>query len=355
MLWVRNLEQLEINPTEETMTAVIGSELSVAGVLDIRQGAILAGPTTYEPNESGLYKHELRIKLARFDAGLGDGTRKGYVYKDGPLGELAALLSLVFEARTFILSTTIGCLSDHSIPLTTEFAPRRGRYGHRVDPVVFSDRQRTFPEEATPFLQRLLRLPAKHHQAFMLAAHHYARALREIGVDDEMVFIRLVSAIEAISTDQKIPNDPLYKKTLENLVNLDAMTPSERKELENLFAVRKAVRKFSEFMKTHSKGFLRGGKSKAPHTRITRSKLPDVLEAIYDARSNYLHRGDPMYLSQRFGEYPQWHMDPSAGMIIQNRRYSAEEKLPYAHFFHSLVRHCLLSFVAQATKTAAGG
>lgn len=347
MLWVRDIEQFVTDPSDEKVVAVLGSEASIHGLLDVGNGALLTAASTHQPDESGLYKYELRLKLARFSEGLGEGTKKGYLFKEGPVGEIAALLSLFLECRFFLLSTTIGELSDHSIPITTEFAPRRGRYERNIDPVVFSSRDRSFGKGVGQFLRKLQRISGRYHQVIALAAHHYARALREIGVDEEMVFIRLVSAIEAVSSDQVVVGDPLARKTLESIIDLRKLTDPEREELQHLFDVRKTRKKFIRFVMRHSRGFFKGGNFKAPHARVTRVKLPDVLETIYAARSGYLHRGDPMYLSQRLKEYPNWHMDPTVGMIVQNRRYSADQKLPYAHFFHSLVRHCLLRYIDE--------
>jgi hypothetical protein len=78
---------------------------------------------------------------------------------------------------------------------------------------------------------------------------------------------------------------------------------------------------------------------------IKKADLPQVLTAIYNARSAYLHAGEPMYLSMPIKGGERWDIDPTLGMTIDNREFSPRPKLPYAYFFEGLVRHCLLSYL----------
>jgi hypothetical protein len=54
-----------------------------------------------------------------------------------------------------------------------------------------------------------------------------------------------------------------------------------------------------------------------------------------------------MYLSRISTQFPAWHSDPSVGQTWDNRKYSQEQKLPCADFFHRLVRHCLLARIEE--------
>ncbi len=74
-------------------------------------------------------------------------------------------------------------------------------------------------------------------------------------------------------------------------------------------------------------------------------RFAEVLTAIYNARSAYLHAGEPMYLSIPIKGGEQWDTDPTFGMTIDNREFSADQKLPYAYFLDGLVRHCLLNYL----------
>ena len=111
---------------------------------------------------------------------------KGYLFPAGIPGELAALFSLHFRARFYILSTTYGEMTATSIPIMQEHSVTRGRYGAYLDPIVFSDEPREFHTSLATYLDSIRDLPAPHHQ-FTLAAHHYSQALRDIGMNEEMV------------------------------------------------------------------------------------------------------------------------------------------------------------------------
>jgi len=161
-----------------------------------------------------------------------------------------------------------------------------------------------------------------------------------------MVFIRLVSAIETLSKFFKLSKkDDLFSgKEFDDVVKKDNLSRNERNELKKLFDVRYSRKKFVKLVDKHSKGFFKGGNYKAKHTKIKKEDLPKVLKTIYDARSDYLHRGEPMYLSIPMRRASKWDIDPNLGMIIDKRKIPKSKKLPYAYFLEGLVRHCLSIF-----------
>jgi hypothetical protein len=156
-----------------------------------------------------------------------------------------------------------------------------------------------------------------------------------------MVFVRLVSAIESVASEQVIPDDPLDGRHLDDFVRLDTLATEQQNELRSMLKTRRTKLRFIAFIVEHSMGFFDSEPREPAHTQVTPASLAEVAGAVYNARSAYLHNGDPMYLS-RMTQYPDWHMDPSFGMIWQDRSFTARQKLPRADFFHRLVRHCLL-------------
>jgi len=70
------------------------------------------------------------------------------------------------------------------------------------------------------FLDTVRTLDQKVHQDFILACHHYARAVKEVGFDAEMLFIRLVSSIETLSTNMPLDHkdDKLEKQGVTDLI-----------------------------------------------------------------------------------------------------------------------------------------
>lgn len=344
MLWIRNLEGENVPEKFDTVEAEIGSESPVTGLLDYDDGAILFGPTTHSPDRTGLFKYVLRIRISSQSPSPKHGKRKGYLFREGQIGELVALISLCLQRRLYILSTTVGHLTSHGVPIKTEFSPLRAAFGRNIDPVIFSADDKNLAIELPVFLRQIQLIPPRHHLTVALAANHYARALREIGVDEEMVFVRLVAAIETAARGQSISNDPLLNKRAEDLFCLDKLSSPQIKELRSLLENRRAKAKFMTFLETFSSGFFEGMPEKPAHTQVTPQTLSTVAGAIYDARSAYLHNGYPMYLSHYMPAFPDWHMDPSVGMTWQDRSYREDQKLPRVDFFHRLVRHCLLSY-----------
>jgi hypothetical protein len=209
--------------------------------------------------------------------------------------------------------------------------------------------------DLSKFLDTIIKLPEDNHQELILSLDNYAKALREFGLDTELAFVRFVSAIESLSkrVNLRKRDDPFYGKKLENIVNktvFRSLSGKDRSQLENIFNIRFSKRKFIRFIENHCVGFFKGGNYKSRLVRVNRKGLEKKLKAIYDARSSYLHSGEPMYLSLRLGGWPDWDVDPSTGMILDQRRISGDKKLPYATFFQDLVHHCIMHFIYEITS-----
>ena len=352
MLWLREIDALGSCERHYIVEAELGSEILIPGLVTYPEpgSAQRLRIITFEPDSTGLYKYILRFRCPQRPVPEGEavppeflqeGTSKGYVFPDGPIGELAALLSLRLQARFFLLSTSLRNGGEHDdVVQKTEHAPLRGRYGRHVDRVIFTVTDKNTTQLA-PFLDKIRSIPAKHHLEIAVAADHYARALRMVGVDEEMVFVRLVSAVEKVMG--KHPGDPLADKLLE----VDGLTREEIGELKTTLQARRSGARFVAFLEKYSAGFFDAEPREPAHIQVKPETLGAVAKAIYRARSGYLHAGDPMYLSAIFPGSPQWHSDPSVGRTWQNRSFTQEQKLPCADFFHRLVRHCLLARIDE--------
>jgi len=353
MLWIRNLDNLCANAAW-AVEAELGSELHIPGFLDYENGALLCGLITHRPDRAGLYKYLLRLRspgpVEVDDTQLRAKNPRGYVFRDGPIGEVVALLSFRLQARFFLLSTAARGLSPYDFPARTESTILQGRVGRNLDSVVFSDAPRNLTIDLPQFLDEVRLIPAKQHLETVVAANHYARALREIGIDEEMVFVRLVSAIERVSAKQPIPDDPLCGQSPDTFVGLDRLSPEQREEFDTMFRARRKKARFIAFLHEYSAGFWNDEPREPAFTHVTRESLAAVAAAVYDARSGYLHDGDPMYLSLGIGSSPGWHMDSSGDMIEQDRYFREKQKLPRADFFHRLVRHCLLARIKRLVQ-----
>ena len=60
-----------------------------------------------------------------------------------------------------------------------------------------------------------------------------------------------------------------------------------------------------------------------------------------------------MFLSHPIKAGEKWDIDPTAGMIVDNRSFTASQKLPHAYFFEGLVRHCLLNYLRANSSIGA--
>jgi len=356
MEWIRNVERLNSESASiYTAEYELASESYIPGVLDYENGSILCGVTTFEKDPKGYYKYWLKIKYPYNDEPMRirDSNKRGYIFKDGIPGEIISLLSLFFQCRFFLLSAYSGDLTSTGLKLKTEYSPKLGFCRPFFNPDTFSNGKRNFSIGAVEFLNKLQRIDAVYHQDIILGSYNYSRALRGFGIDEEMVFIRLVSAIEAFSKWVELnKKEDLFKGVnLDDILKTNTLSKHQRTELENMFNVRKAKAKFKAFIELYSKGFFKGGNFKAKHLRIRKSELSTALNAIYDGRSGYLHRGEVLYLSRPMKGGQKWDTDPTVGMIMGNRRFSAKMKLPYSSWFQRLVRHCIMQFIAsQADK-----
>jgi len=350
MGWIRNIDELDKAEAQSYYVEYeIASEVYIPGLLDYEDGKILCGPMTFDKDNRGLYKYALKVKL-KYLEGKFDYKRastKGYLFKEGIPGELIAVLSFYFQARFYLLAAYTGELKNTGLKTKLEYDPIYRPCFPTFDPSPFPEGQRNFAKGLPNFLDGLIKVHEKYHQYLILAFHHYSMALRQFGVNEEMVFIRLVSAIEVLTKWIQLDksDDLFWGKDFQDIIKSEQLSDQEIFELKNLFDNRKSKVKFTRFVEQYSKGFFKGGNYKAPHARIKKKDLSKTLSAVYDSRSDYLHSGETMFLSLPMRGGEKWDTDPSLGMIIDNRSFPARKKLPYGSFFQKLVRHCLLQFL----------
>jgi hypothetical protein len=351
MQWMRNLEALPGARAEYAVEYELGSECHISGLLDYAEGKIICAPMTTDAARDGLWLYNL---IVHYPAGPRDPNRtahaKGYYFKDGILGELLALLSVFFRCRFYLISSRLPP-SDARLGMTikTEYPFLRVRCNPGIHPPVFESANKNLAVGFSGFLDRVKALDQTRHQKFILACHHYARGVKEVGVDPEMVFIRLVSAIETLSKDTKLTrkDDVLEQQGIAALIAQSKLSAESKKELQATFDARKSRKKFIRFVEGHCGGFFKGGNFKARHTKIKKVELAKILDVIYGARSKYLHAGEPMFLSTPMKGGEKWDTDPTLGTIADNRSFPASQKLPYGYFFEGLVRQCLLNYLAS--------
>ncbi len=348
MGWIRNFSKIVEEGAETYYTEYeLVSECHISSVLDYNNEAILCGGMTFE----GDLKHYLlKIKYKAFPEHNQNAMRDGYYFEGGIADELVSLMSLFLQCRFYQVAIYQGELSPHGLRSKYELPFLYKKCNPLIHATIFEQDSlaRRFVDMVA-FLDQVQTLNPKYHHSFALAVRQYSIALRNIGVDEEMVFIRLVSAVEALSkhTDLDPEEDPLAGKTLEEIIVKEQQNAQTMDAIRNIFNTRKAALKFRKFIKKYMGDILpadppmegRGSKW------ITKANLDEVLQRIYKARSKYLHEGQLMYLSQHMrgivGDF-----DPSVGMTIDNHEFKEDEQLPLTSPFENLVRQCLINFVA---------
>ncbi len=302
MGWIRNLEALASASQQYTVEYELGSECQIPGLLDYADGKIICAAMSTEEAKDGLWLYNLVLHFPTGPHGVNwKADEKGYYFKDGVVGELMALMSLFFRCRFYLISSRlVPGNPTQGMTLKKEYPFLRVRCNPGIHPPLFESRKKNFAADFKEFLDNIRLLNREVHQDFILACHHYYRATKEVGVDPEMVFIRLVSSIEVLAKNLTLrrSDDVLEEEKITRLIDESDLLREQQGELKNVFNVRKSRRKFVRFVEENSAGFFRGGNLKAKHLKIKRSNLADVLDVIYMARSRYLHAGEPMFLSQ---------------------------------------------------------
>lgn len=362
MQWIRNCEESNENNAYHYIDYEIASETRITGYFDYYQSKILCSLLTSKPYNH-LYYYTLRVKHPHPKEPYynSNAEEDGYFFNGGISGELLALFALFFRCR-FYLTGEQNIDSDiKKLPSKILLEFHRYPCIKKIYTHLFSEQNNfnTGPtaeaDNLTQFLDKVKNLDVTFQQFFILSCQHYLQALQEIGKDQEMIFIRLVSAIEAMSKTIKLDlkKDPLQYKNFQTVgqcLKEQGWKEEDITELRNTFDVRKSKKKFIRFCAEYSKGFFEAEILK-PNSCISKKKDGEkALERIYSARSKYLHAGEPMFISNWCGR-ENWDYDSSTKRVIDNKAFTAKFKLPHDVSFEKFVRHCLLAFLSQHTTT----
>lgn len=216
--------------------------------------------------------------------------------------------------------------------------------------MLTTDQKRNWAHEdgLRTFLDQLKILDQEYHQNLMRSFFWYSEAIKEVGVDHELFFIKMVSSVEALLKFFPKNEDKLEGKMIKMITD-KKFEITEGNEIKNWLENRKINQRFVAFLKNYSVGFCKGGKRKASHCYIKKVEVGDYAKRIYTARSIYLHSGKPMYLSHDMNmkEANFWDLDPTMGMMADRKKFSYKEKLPRTRWFERLVNFCLRKFIEE--------
>lgn len=354
MGWILSIEDYEKAQAGSDIYVTeyeICSEVRIPGALNYGDGALICG-LLEEENELGLYTYLLHVKHIQreYNFETNSYSKKGYYFKDGLIGELLSLFSVFFQARFYLSATISGSLPPKSIKKRDRNNFHYKKPAQFLNQEMFSNQKRNWDDKEglQKFLDILRTVDEQHHQSLMRAFYWYAEAIKQIGVDHQLFFIKMVSSVEALLAYVDVPNDDLPQK-MENVLKKDLFNENQKGEIENWLENRKIRARFSRFLEQYSTGFFTGGNRRAKQCHIYKRDLEDYTKRIYAARSAYLHEGKPMYLSVDMrNEFARaWDIDPSQGRMSDRREFAINEKLPRVRWFERITNYCLKEFVKK--------
>jgi len=333
----------------------ICSEVRIPGPLNYRNGALMCG-LFQEADSRGLYTYIIRVKhiLKEYKFNKNKYSKEGYYFKDGLIGELMAIFSVYFQARFFLKATVRGELTSKSISTRYENTFRYVRtQPYRNYEMFTTDEKRNWAHEdgLKAFLDSIRAIDQSYHQGLMQSFFWYSEAVKEIGVDSQLFFIKMVSSVEALLRFLPKPTDQLEKKILE-LTKDSKFNDDELREIRNWLKNRKVGQRFIIFFQQYSIGFCKDGKRRAEHCYIRKKDVNDYIRRIYNARSAYLHNGTPMYLSEDMvmESAQSWDLDGNGDMMADRKKFDSKKKLPRKRWFERIVNYSLRRFIKEISN-----
>lgn len=348
MSFIRTLED---DREKENLTEYeYASESHIAGELSYSNDNIGFRFLTFEKDRNGLQSYVLRLLSSRPRdySEWDESTTDGYYFQGGDPEELISLFSLFFRKRFFRVSYTYRTIDGKPvIKNNSDFSYTRP--DRTSDPVLFETADKN-AVDLEVFINTVRQLNPTLHSSFANAVRLYALALREIGVNEELAFIHLVSAIEIVSKNFTLvpEDDPIaaHMDTINTCFDTAGVVAEIRTEVKNSLNNRKARMKFVRFIQSNSNGYIVARpETGAIAAKIYTDNLEDALKRIYNARSKFLHEGSAMYTSYPRATMAGADYDGSVGQRIDNRRFEANEQLPLISFFEKLVNVCLINYL----------
>ncbi len=367
MRWIRELERrkalTEISDfTRYFETHEFVSECEISGFLDYDGGLLSCwwtGGNSYLPSlQTFALKLDLptaeEIKRSTEGDPIFTAAEDGY-HSRSIEDELISLLSVWLHTRFFLVQCTVGEVSRTSIsrrhgdPFTYPACKNNSQKKSNLFKGT-SKKVKKNVASAKAMLDAVRRLSTNQHRQFYLACSHYADAVRLIGYENEIAYIRLVSAIEVLAYSEKLENDELPEK-LKSIIknNKDFFSGTENVELLSFLKQRKIGFKFVQFLIKNSEGYFEGHPTTPDNAWVTAATLGEYAKAIYKARSRFLHEGEPLLMPEEYNikKTDERGCDLGIGVpfLRDQRKFTPTEKIPTVLFFEELVRHCLLNYL----------
>ncbi len=309
-----------------------------------------------EKNEFGYYRYLLRIPTIINPTLLGkmtneeysakvlnnfDSARKdGYYFKEGLAGELICIFAVCLRARFYLRNqvsrnnTGVSTKITHPIFLPNTVSEYKS---------IFDDKKKNLTSDLVPFFQKVMNLPDKGHFNIIHAFREYHEALKNIGIDHDIAYLKFVVAIEGIASIEKGRSSfkedfPEYIDVLvdkEKLSQINTMW-------ENRGSFKSVVSFFEKYLLKENAEFTK--------TMFTNEKgesqiipLKKTVDRIYVARSKYVHEGLQMLISMN--SFDDSAYEAISGGVRDRKKISISELLPVISYFDLMVNNSLIAYV----------
>lgn len=352
MHWMKDMELANKAPETYLETYEFFSDCRIPGIAKFGDGYLLCAGIAEVMQNGPTYSYQLVLKRPRA-AEMPDVIEAG---KKGsrfmPIDELLSLMAFFLHARFYLRHTTTDVLTEHGIPSRIHETPRHKplKFDH-VTPLLFTDKGNWC--DIPDFLQDICSVDPKYFRDFMYAVFFYASGIRWIGVDDTISYIKLVICIEILAKDETEILDALNQELDQvkaSLKKSTTVTDGDKLSMEvsNIQKQRRIRESFVRFILDHKTDFFSTRKT-AGQPLIDDNNVEKYLRAIYANRSDYMHEGTPMAISEM--THAGWDVIPWVGKAITGTLETSEnKKMPTAVFFEELVRHCLLDYFKKLPR-----
>lgn len=205
------------------------------------------------------------------------------------------------------------------------------------------------------WLELVERLDIKYHYKFILATRLYHRAILDIETQPDVAYLNLISAIEVLSNEFELDDvlenlkDNLDIELLDEIRSLDEPDLQKEFEIALLKRINKRPQQFVKFILKYimDDDEFWTYEKRPKYWKITPKVLPELLERVYQQRSNFLHDGVPF--QPDIFHPPALKTEINIGKALQDRgkKWTSEEFIPYPHFFERLINHVLKNFLKK--------
>lgn len=363
--YIKELEQYEV-PADNFFIGYATeyeyfSDSRICGVFTIGE----KHPITFrmvesEENEFGYHRYILRIPTIINPVILGTMTNEeyskkiidnftearedGYYFKEGLAGELICIFAVCLRAR-FYLRNQVN--RDNKGPSTKITYPVFLPSTVSEYKAIFDDKKKNLTSDVIPFFQKVASLPDKGHFNIIHAFREYHEALKNIGIDHDITYLKLVVAIEGITTIEK-KDRPSFQDDFPECFKLLQECKEKLNKISKLWENRGSISSvtsfFDKYLLSDNPEFT---ETICMNEKGEKSLLPfrKTVDRIYDARSKYVHEGLQMLISKN--SFTDSYYEPILGGVRDRKKITVDEMLPMISYFDSIVNVSLIAYVEK--------